>query len=97
MKTSLPPVTPRQLVCVYGALLVLLALTAAAARLPIGSWATPLALAIATAKAGLVFTFFMRLRERPGITRVFALAGFFWLAIILTLTLADYFTRSWRF
>jgi cytochrome c oxidase subunit IV len=78
---------------VYLGLLVLLALTAVAARLPAGAWSLPTALTIATAKVALIFYYFMQLRYHRGFVRVFALAGFFWLALAATLTFADYLTR----
>ena len=83
-----------RLILVYVALLALLGLTATATLLPPGPWSTPVALAIAAGKAMLIFIYFMRLRERPGLVRVFALAGFFWLAILMGLTVADFFTRG---
>jgi cytochrome c oxidase subunit 4 len=85
------------LVGIYAALLGLLALTALATRLPAGAFNLPLALLIAFAKTALIFLFFMQLRWRRGLVRVFAVAGFFWLAIIFVLTAADYFTRAWMF
>ncbi len=85
----------RRLLLVYLALLALLGLTATATLLPPGPWSTPIALVIATAKAALIFIWFMRLRERPGLVRCFAVAGFFWLAILMGLTFADFFTRGW--
>ena len=80
---------------VYLALLALLGLTATATLLPPGPWSTPIALGVATAKGALIYFYFMRLRERPGLIRLFALAGFFWLAILMALTFADFFTRGW--
>ena len=85
----------RGIVVVYFGLLALLALTVTATLLPPGLWATPIALGIATAKGALISIYFMRLRERTGLIRLFALAGFFWLAILMVLTLADFFTRGW--
>lgn len=79
---------------VYLALLAFLALTATATLLPAGPWTTPIALAIATGKATLIFIYFMRLREGSGLVRLFALAGFFWLAILMGLTVADFLTRG---
>jgi cytochrome c oxidase subunit 4 len=79
---------------VYLALLALLGLTAAAAQLPPGSWSTPISLGFATAKAALIFIYFMRLLEKSGLVRLFALAGFFWLAILMGLTIAEVFTRG---
>jgi cytochrome c oxidase subunit 4 len=87
--------TPRRLVMVYLVLLALLALTATATLLPPGPWSTPIALGVALVKAALIFIYFMRLREQTGLVRLFAVAGFFWLAILMTLTCADFFTRGW--
>jgi cytochrome c oxidase subunit 4 len=78
----------------YGALLVLLALTALASRLPTGRWSLPISLAIATAKLAVIFLFFMQLRYQRGIVRIFACAGFFWLGIAGVLIFSDYLTRG---
>jgi cytochrome c oxidase subunit 4 len=85
----------RPLVGTFAALIVLLALTAGATALPTGWWSTPLSLLIAFAKAALIFTVFMRLRTQGPLVRIFALAGFFFLVILLVLTAADFFTRQW--
>jgi cytochrome c oxidase subunit 4 len=87
--------TFRRLYATFGALITLLVATAAASTLPPGWWSTPVSLLIATAKAALIFTIFMRLRYQPALVRIFSLVGFFWLAIMLTLTASDYFTRFW--
>ena len=76
-------------------LLVLTGLTIGIAYLPLGSWHTPLALAIAAAKAILIGLFFMHLRSSPPVLRLTALAGLFWLAIMLAGTLDDVVTRGW--
>jgi cytochrome c oxidase subunit IV len=73
---------------------VLLVFTALATLLPPGPWALPVALAIATAKTALIFWYFMQLRQQDGMVRVFASAGFAWLAIAGVLTFADYLTRG---
>lgn len=78
---------------VYLGLMVLLALTAATARLPAGAWSLPVALVIATIKLALIFYYFMQLRHQHGFVRIFAFAGFFWLALAMTLTFSDYLTR----
>jgi cytochrome c oxidase subunit 4 len=85
----------RRIILVYAALLALLSLTATATLLPAGPWSTPIALGIATAKVMLISIYFMRLREQSGLIRLFAVAGLFWLAILMGLTLADFFTRNW--
>ena len=64
-----------------------------AAYLPLGATNTVVAMAIAVTKAALVAAIFMDLRERNPLTLTFAGAGFFWLGIMLWLTLADYMTR----
>ena len=79
----------------YVALMVLLVLTALASKAPLGAWKTPTSLLIAAVKTALVFLFFMQLWYQRGLIRVFAAAGFFWLAIIAVLTFSDYLTRGW--
>jgi hypothetical protein len=43
----------------------------------------------------LVGLFFMELLYTRGLTRIVVLAGFFWLALMVSFILADVFTRSW--
>ncbi len=83
------------LVRVFLALLLLLAATAIASRLPTGPWSLPLSLLFAVAKVALIFTFFMQLRKHGGIVRIFAFAGFFWLALLAILASSDFATRGW--
>jgi cytochrome c oxidase subunit IV len=79
---------------VFGALMVLTFLTVFAARLDLG-WANDVvALTIAVTKALLVLWFFMHLRYSTRVTVLTALAGFFWLAILIFLTMNDYATRE---
>ena len=94
---TINPATSVTLIGVYPGLLVLLSLTALGARLPAGPWSLPIALSIAIAKLGLIFYYFMNLRQHRGMTWIFAAAGFFWLAIALVLTFSDYLTRNWLF
>lgn len=88
--------SPCTLYRAFAGLILLLALTALGAKLAPGPWSLPLALGLATAKVTLIFLYFMRLRWQPGMVRIFALAGFFWLVIAGALTLADYLTRGWH-
>ena len=53
------------------------------------------ALAIALLKASLVVIYFMGVRYNTPLTKVVAIAGFFWLFILFGLTLNDYLTRGW--
>lgn len=80
---------------VWIALMVLMIATAALSRVPLGAWNTPIALAIATAKALLVLLFFMHVKyESYNITWVAVIGGFFWLFIMLSLTMTDYLSRG---
>jgi cytochrome c oxidase subunit 4 len=81
---------------VWIALMALMVMTAALSRINLGEWSTVVALVIAAAKALLVVLFFMHVKyEQQKIAWVFVIAGFFWLAILLTLTLTDYMTRGY--
>ncbi len=57
-------------------------------------WNTIVALAIALCKATLVVLFFMHAKYSSNLTRLAAVAGLFWLAILIVLTLSDYKTRN---
>jgi cytochrome c oxidase subunit IV len=52
------------------------------------------ALAIACIKATLVILYFMHVRYSDRLTMVTVGAGFFWLLILITLSLSDYLSRS---
>jgi cytochrome c oxidase subunit 4 len=43
----------------------------------------------------LVVLFFMHVKYSPGLTRLVIVAGFFWLAIMVAMTLSDELTRHW--
>jgi cytochrome c oxidase subunit 4 len=87
--------SPRLYVAIWGLLMVLLCVTVAVNEVDLGQWNFFIAFAIALVKAVLIVLFFMHVRYSPGLTRVVACAGFFWLAIMLALTFADYLTRGW--
>jgi cytochrome c oxidase subunit 4 len=78
---------------VYLALLVLLLATVGAHYLNLGVFNFIITLAIAAIKALLVILFFMHVRLSDTTTKLFVGAGFIWLAILIGLTLTDYFTR----
>jgi cytochrome c oxidase subunit 4 len=84
---------PRVLLASWAGLLGLLALTVFGAYQPLGALNTVLALTIAGTKALIVLAIFMELRESRALIIAFAGAGFFWLAILLWLALADFVTR----
>lgn len=92
---------------IFVALLVLTGLTTGAAFVDFGDIHTgirlvrviPLntvvALAIAVVKMLLVILFFMHVKYSSGLTKVVVMAGFLFLAILVSITLADELTRSW--
>jgi cytochrome c oxidase subunit IV len=88
-------ISVRVYVGVFIALLALTAITTAVAFVDLGAtWNTTLAVTIAMVKALLVILFFMHVRYSRPLTWIFVGAGFFWLAILFVLTLADYATRD---
>ena len=92
---------------IFVALLVLTALTTGVAFVDFGDLHTgirlldmiPLntvvALAIAVLKMLLVILFFMHVKYSSGLTKIVVMTGFLFLAILMSLTLADELTRDW--
>lgn len=78
---------------VTAALFVLLVLTVGAAYVNLGPFNTPVAMLISLVKAVLIILFFMHVRRADPLIQLFVVAGFFWLGIMLTLTLSDFLTR----
>jgi len=79
---------------VFGALMVLTAITVAVAFLDLGLLNNVVALAIAGIKTALVVLFFMHVHYGSRTTKIFAAAGFFWLSILITFTVSDMHVRS---
>jgi cytochrome c oxidase subunit IV len=78
-------------------LLILTVTTAAVAFVNLGPFNPVVALSIATFKATLVVLFFMHVKgASEKLTGVVVVSGFFFLSILLILSLADYLTRSWK-
>jgi len=61
----------------------------------IGPWNIVVALLIAGIKMSLVIYFFMHVKFNDALTRLFVVGGFFWLLILIVLTLGDYESRGW--
>ena len=80
---------------VFAALLALTAITTAAAFIDLGPFNNVVALGIAVLKAALVVLIFMHVKYSPRLVPLVVAAGCFWLAILIVLTLTDYFTRGW--
>ena len=88
-------VSPKVYFAVFAALVVLTVATWRVAKMDLGQWNAIVALTIAVIKATLVVLYFMHVRYSSRLTWVFVGAGFFWLAIMVALTLSDYATRGW--
>lgn len=80
---------------IFLALMVGTAVTVLVAFFDFGFMNNVVMLAIAIAKALLVVLFFMHVRWSSRLTWVVAGAGFFWLLIMFSLTMADYMSRGW--
>jgi cytochrome c oxidase subunit 4 len=85
------------LVLVWGALLGLLAVTVAASFVLTGPLSLAAGLAIATAKSGLIFWFYMHLREEDGLARLFATGALAWLLLLFLLAAGDVVLRQFPF
>jgi cytochrome c oxidase subunit 4 len=80
---------------VFVALLGLTWLTVWVSGVDLGVWNTPAALSIASLKASLVLLFFMHLWWSSRLTWIFAVAGLFFLLVLISLTLADFLSRDY--
>jgi len=79
---------------VFAALCIGTILTFLVARIDLGVLNPVIALAIACTKATLVILFFMHVRYSNKLTIITVCAGFFWLMLLITLSLSDYLTRT---
>ncbi len=86
-------VSPTVYVLVYVALLLLLGVTVCLAYIDLGKANLPLALSVASLKAGLVGAWFMHLIWMRPLNRLVASVAVVWLAILLAGTYSDYATR----
>jgi cytochrome c oxidase subunit IV len=65
------------------------------ATIDLGAMNNVIMLTIAFTKATLVVLFFMHVKYSNKLTWTVIVASLFWLAILLALTMNDYFTRDW--
>jgi cytochrome c oxidase subunit IV len=86
-------VSPKIYAVIFLALMAGTFLTVFAAGRDFGRMNIVIALGIATIKATLVILFFMHGKYSSRRTKLVIVSGFFWLAIMLGLTIADYSTR----
>jgi cytochrome c oxidase subunit IV len=80
-------------VVVWIALLGFTALTYVTGSMHLGTWALPVALAIAAIKSTLVALIFMHLTESSGATRLVFATALVFVALLLFFTVADVATR----
>jgi cytochrome c oxidase subunit 4 len=80
---------------VFGALMVLTAVTVAVAFVDLGRFNVVVALAVAVLKAALVVLFFMHVKYSSRLIQLVVIASLVWLVILFGITLSDYLTRGW--
>jgi cytochrome c oxidase subunit IV len=92
----MPHVVPRS-TCylVFAALLMLTALTVGVTYIHMGRFNLVVALLIAITKASLVVLFFMNVKNSSPLTKLFVVAGLFWMGLLILLTFSDYVSRGW--
>lgn len=88
-------VSPKVYVVILLALLALTSLTVGASFIEMGIFNPIVALGIAVIKAVLVVLFFMHVKYSTKLTKLTVGAGVFTFLILISMTLADYFTRAW--
>jgi cytochrome c oxidase subunit 4 len=81
---------------IFGSLMVLTAVTVAAAFVNLGAFNFPVAISIAILKATLVILFFMHVKYSSRLTQLVAGGAFFFLLILFAMTLTDYGSRAWH-
>ncbi|MEE3233749.1 MAG: cytochrome C oxidase subunit IV family protein [Candidatus Latescibacterota bacterium] len=81
---------------VFGALIFGTLLTVAVTYVDLGWLNTPMALLIAGTKATIVILYFMHVKYSHKLIGLFAFTGFFFIVILLALTLQDYYSRGWQ-
>ena len=78
---------------IFGILMLLTAVTVVAAYVDLGRMNTFIALAIAGFKGTLVILYFMHVRHSERLIWVWISAGFYFLVLIIAITMADYIGR----
>jgi cytochrome c oxidase subunit IV len=81
-------------ITIFGALMVLTAVTVGAAFVDLGQLNFAVAMAIAGFKATLVIWYFMHVKYASKLTKLTVATGLFFLAILLGMSLIDYVSRD---
>ncbi len=82
-------------VLVFAALIALTLTTVGVANIDLGPMNTVAAMFIAALKASLVILFFMHVKYSKPLIGLVVFGAVLWLAILITLTLADVASRPW--
>ena len=90
---SIPSV--RTYVIIWAILTTMTFVTYYVAQIELGAWNIVVALFIAFFKMMLVILFFMNAKADSPLTKLFAGAGFFWMALLLGQFFIDYVSRGW--
>ena len=80
---------------VWAIMLVLLAISAGSAYVPLGPFNAALNLAVAAVMVFLLAAFLMNLRWSSTLVRIIAASGLFWLIFMFVLTFTDYLSRTY--
>lgn len=83
----------KSLINIWLLLMFLTVITVGAAQFDLGAWNVPIALIIASFKAGVVALHFMHLKHEDSMTWVFATYPLFLLFLLIAFTATDMFTR----
>jgi cytochrome c oxidase subunit 4 len=81
-------------ITIFASLMVLSAITVAAAFVNLGAFNPVVALAIAAIKATLVILYFMHVKYSSRLTKLTVVLSLFFVAILFAETLMDYATRG---
>ncbi|HJU42833.1 MAG TPA: cytochrome C oxidase subunit IV family protein [Vicinamibacterales bacterium] len=79
---------------IFGALMVLTAVTVGVAYVDLGNFNFAVAIAIAGFKASLVVWYFMHVKYQSHLTKLTFATGLFFLTILLGMSLIDYVSRD---
>jgi len=93
MESNVEAIRSRKYVYTWLCLLTLTATTVAVAKMHLTQYAVAAAIGIATAKASLVVTFFMHLRQEPLILKIMLFVVLAALISIIVLTFSDVWFR----
>jgi cytochrome c oxidase subunit 4 len=89
-------IVPKRIYFIVFVLLIIMTwVTTFVATVDLGRWNIFVALAIAIFKASLVALFFMHVWYSTRLTKMIVSASIFWLIIMLFITMADLWTRTW--